>query len=282
MKNFVKEYTLKKRLMNLLLFCLDWGSSVRRNENYEINIQRKLKVQYNFDPRRIRSCIDLIEDTEEAILSFSKYGIEKFSFKKNSDFGEKYLRLYGILNAIQQQRLAIIELYETLRLSTKKAIKKEMGSLKIVEIRNIVGAHTINLVDNGSHKSNEIKTNFFRITQANLTNKAEDIVAVDGFQNIHKFNIYESCLEYNRVSEKILYDGIINYANRIFKNAENRKIELLNHYNLQSFWNYNYETLYENDKLLQKSLKSRFYKINKEMTNELGADWKTKVNKDFH
>jgi len=189
MRRLRKEYTLKIRLMKLLLSCLQWGAHVKWSENQESAIQKKLKVQHPFDAKRIRSCIDLIEDTEEAIISFSKYGIEKYSSRFNSDFGGKYLRLYGILNAVQQQKLAIIELYEVLKISNKTQIKRSLDNLKIIEIRNVVGAHTINLNDIGSHKSNEIKTNFFRITQMMLTNKADNIDAVDGFNNIRNYNL---------------------------------------------------------------------------------------------
>jgi hypothetical protein len=272
-----KEFTLKLRLMKLLLSCLDWGVNTKWVDNQDKTIQKKLKVQYTFDPRRIRSCIDLIEDTEEAIISFSKYGIEKFSFSLNEDFGGKYLRLYGILNAIQQQRLAIIELYEVLKIPNKTLIKQELDNLKIIEIRNVVGAHTINFNDYDPPKSNAIKTNFFRITQMNITNKADNIIAIDGFQNIRKYNLYQDVLAFNRATERILYEGIFEYIERIFKNVESQKLKLLKHYNIKEFKNHNYEVLYKNDKLEKKQLRKKQKKIKEEMIKELGGERREKL-----
>ena len=279
MRNFRKEYTVKFRLMKFLLSCLSYGSNVKCDENYINAVSKKLKVQYPFDAKRIRSCIDLIEDTELAIISFSKYGLEKFSPRMNSNEGDKYLRLYGILNAVQQQKLAIFELIEVLKISNKTKLKHLLNDLKIVEIRNVFGAHTINLNDIGPHKSNEIKTNFFRITRIMLTDKADNIHAVDGFGNVRIYNLYESCLEYNRVSEKILYDGIIEYADRILINIESKKQKLIKDLNLTFFNHHDYSALYQNEKLFKRYFKKSSNNINKEMVKEFGVNWRVDFNK---
>jgi len=79
----------------------------------------------------------------ELLVSFSNFGLQKFSQKNYGD-GEMYLKLYGILNAVYLQLNSIIELYEVLKLKYKKQVSSELRQLDIFEIRNIVGSHTIN------------------------------------------------------------------------------------------------------------------------------------------
>ncbi len=259
-----KNYTNKERLAKVLLSCLTWASSIDWSSNIEDKVKKRLKVPYPFDSWRLRSCIDLLEDTEYAILSFSRFGLEKFSARPSRDFGGIYLRLYGILNAVQQQKLTIIEIFETLKLSGKNKIKNQLDSLKIVEIRNVVGAHTINLNDNGDYLPNDFKRNFFRITQNKITPKATGLHAVDGFGNIREYNLYDSIIEYNRVSESILYNGVTEYLNKIFKHNDKLKSDILNHYEIDFFKPHDYYSLYENE---TKSRKHRA-KLNKEIQKE--------------
>ncbi len=277
-----KNHTTKETIAKVLLSCLDWGCSANWSPDMESKIQKRLKVQFPFDSWRIRSCIDLIEDTEYAILSFSEHGLQKFSAISNKDLGEIYIRLYGVLNAVQQQRLAIIELFETLKLSKKRKITEILGNLKVMEIRNVAGAHTINLKDSNSNLPENFNTNFFRITQCKLNSKADNMDAVDGFGNLRNYNLYESILEYNRVSEKILYDGTIEYMNKIFKNCPNKKDELLKHYEIEEFTAYDYQRLYKNDKLEKKYFKRINRKLEKEFEEEYGANWKNKIAKEMN
>jgi len=95
-------------------------------------------------------------------------------------------------------------------------------------------------------------------------------------------NLYESCLEYNRVSEKILYDGIMEYTDKIFKNANSRKIELLNHYSLKFFNHHNYAAFYENEKLSKRHFKRISDELEKEMTAEYGSDWRNIIEKKLN
>ncbi len=265
-----KNCSTKEKIAKVLLSCLNWGCAVKWSPNMETKIQKRLKVQFPFDSLRIRSCIDLIEDTEYAILSFSEYGLEKFSTIPNKNLREIYIRLYGILNAVQQQKLAIIELFKTLKLSNKSQITEILSNLKVMEIRNVAGAHTINLKDSDSNLPENFNTNFFRIIQCELDSKAENICAADGFGNLRKYNLYESILEYNSVSENILYNGTIEYMNKIFKNCPNKKDELLKHYEIENFTTYDYRNLYKNDKLQ----KRHWNRINKKLEKEFEEKYK--------
>lgn len=261
----------KTKLTLILLNCLDWGCSSGWDK-----CVKKLKIENDYDPYRIRSCIDLIQDTEEAIISFSRFGLEKYQKKINTDIGGDYLRLYGILNAIQLQKLAIIELFEVLKLRNKKEIVNKLNSLEAVEIRNIAGAHTIDLFENGDHFPKGVKKNFFRISQPELTPEADSIYAVSGFGKSRQYNLYDSIIEFNEVTEKILYNCVIEYTSKIWYNNTAKQSHLLAHFKLEKLIPFDYKSLYEN----KRRRDINFHRSNKEFEsdrmdyNEL--DWNTR------
>ena len=261
-KRFYK-LTTKEKCSMLLLSCMNWGCSnvYGSHEEIETKIKKKLKFQYEFDTLRFRSCIDLIEDTENAIIHFSNYGLEKFTPEIGKDFGEIYIKLYGILNAIYLQIYSIIEIYEICKIQNKNDIVDKFKKHKIFELRNIMGAHTANFEDKSDYMPQKFNRNSFRITQMQLNAKGNELHAVDSFGNVKEFNLYELVMSYNRLSEKILFNGCYDYMNRIFSNSLSKKTELLSNYELESFKNYNYRKLYQNDKLFKTYMKGIQRKI---------------------
>lgn len=249
--------TTKEKCAMLLLSCMNWGCSnvYGTNEEIELKIKKKLKFQHECDILRFRSCIDLIEDTENAITYFSTFGLEKFNTRIGKNFGEIYIKLYGILNAIYLQLNAIIEIYEICKIPNKKDIISKFRKHKIFELRNIMGAHTSDFEDNSDYMPPNFNRNSFRITQMQLNAKGNNLHAVDSFGNIKEFDLYELVMSYNVLSEKILYDGCSEYMDRIFSTSIIKKTELLTHYELTKFENYNYSKLYENDKLYRNYIK---------------------------
>jgi len=266
--------TTKEKCAMLLLSCLNWGySNVRAsNEEIETKIKKKLKFQHECDILRFRSCIDLIEDTENAIIYFSEYGLAKYSPKTGKDLGEMYLKLYGILNAIYLQINTIIEIYEICKIPDKKNIIEHFRSHGIFELRNIMGAHTSNFEDKSNYMPPNFNRNSFRITQMQLNAKGHNLHAVDSFKNVKEFNLYELVMSYNTLSEKILYDGCNEYMDRIFRNSLSKKKELLIHYELTKFKNYDYKKLYQNDKLFNKYLKKTRRELDKEAPPNIDID----------
>jgi hypothetical protein len=257
--------TLKEKLCNILLHCLMYGADVKRDDDFEKRIQKKMKLEFVFDPTRIRSCLDLIQDTESAIEEFAKFGLQKFEFSKLNGNGEMYLRLYGILNAIYLQMQSIIELFEVLKIPGKKSAINQFKNLKVYEIRNIAGAHTVNYLDNENISPEGFKKNFFRLTHISVTTKSEGMYAVDGFHNIRELNLYASFIEYNQLSEKLLYDCVLDYFNRLIK-SEKEKTETLKHYEIDSFTPTDYRSMYKNDKLI----KNHHKQFQKELQEEFG------------
>jgi hypothetical protein len=273
MKQDFDNITVKNKCTLILLSCLDWGFNPRNHSQIEERMRKRLNFQYNFDAKRLRSCIDLIGDTEDAIRYFSKFGLHKYDPKLNTDLGEIYLKLYGILNAIYLQIYGIIEIFEVCRIPNKSATLDKLKKHKIFELRNIAGAHTINYEDRSDYIPDCFNKNFFRITQMQLNSKADNLHAVDGFDNLREYNLYELIMDYNKLSEEILYNATIKYLNSIFSTSQTKKTKLLMHYELIPFKAFNYRNLYENDKLKQ----SHYKRIKKRLRKDLSESYDTNM-----
>ena len=92
----------------------------------------------NKDWSMVCTALDVIVDTNLAIEHFLKTGIE---INDKTNEGEKYLRLYGLLNSTYLQQQAIIVIYGKLTFCNK-VVKKLIESLEIRKIRNKIGSHS--------------------------------------------------------------------------------------------------------------------------------------------
>ena len=84
----------------------------------------------------------IIPDTNQAIQNFLRFGLDGPT--KYDELGEKYLRLYGDLNATYIQQEALLKLYKLANAPNLKGTTAQTHSLRIRELRNKFGAHTIN------------------------------------------------------------------------------------------------------------------------------------------
>lgn len=208
--------TNKKQICVILLQCLQYGAPTTDDYDEKLML-KKYKFQNVGDDVRMRSSIDLIEDTEDAIINFCSFQL--CSNRDKPAHGERYLRLYGILNAVYLQVQAIIQLAEVLKYPNKKQIMTEFGSLKVIEIRNVAGAHTVNFKTNktSAFKSPNNELNFFRLTQCDLKEDGR-MTLVDMFHNYEELNLLDLVLEYNVVSETSLNNIAAKYINSLCKN----------------------------------------------------------------
>lgn len=218
--------TKKKKLAGLLLSCLHYGAPTKTEHTLEY-VRKKLIFQYQDDFKKMRSCIDLLEDTEDALINFFEYQL--VTDRTKSNLGEIYLRLYGVLNAVYLQMQSIIEIAEIVRYPSKQTIKEKIEALKIIEIRNIAGAHTVNFITNRTKKfkTPKLKKNHFKLTQTEIREDGRNLTLVDGYGNYEQVNLYVKLLEYCKVSDSLLLDIISNYTDRLFKNNPSLKEDFI-------------------------------------------------------
>jgi len=80
----------------------------------------------------------LLEDTQLAKENYKRFG--PTGPTKYENFGEVYLRVYGVLNACYQQQQAILQLCEKLGV---KADVKEIKEFTLFDLRNTFASHTV-------------------------------------------------------------------------------------------------------------------------------------------
>jgi hypothetical protein len=94
--------------------------------------------------------MDIVGDASTAIHNFLQFGLDGPT--KYDEVGERYLRLYGVLNASYIQQEAIHNLYKLANVTHPREIKRKIGSLKIREVRHKLGAHSNDYLNRTTEK----------------------------------------------------------------------------------------------------------------------------------
>lgn len=233
----------KEKVVRFLLCMIRWGCRFNGQDNYEQVVQKKLKINDFNDLLKIRSCADLIEDTEFAIRHYCEYGLAKIEDNLETNENEIYLKLYGILNAVWLQKFAISGLVHLLLVNSKDANLKLLETHKIIELRNIAGSHTVNYRD----FTNNDKLTFFRIVQTNLNPKGNNMEVISHNDEIKSFNLYELVLDYNELSERLLFEGVKDYYKKILPTGSKDLDKFIKENDLLTFKHFDYRSLYKND-----------------------------------
>jgi len=125
------EIVHKEQLTHLLLILLQVaGNDAEYSKDFEEAYRKRLKFQKQTDWKRYRASVDVIDDTEQAILSAFKYQLGDLK-NNNQDYGETYLRLYGILNAVYLQMNAFKVIANLLNYPKREQVMKTFESLDI-------------------------------------------------------------------------------------------------------------------------------------------------------
>jgi hypothetical protein len=76
----MEEIMHKEEITYFLRHMLDVaGNDIKQGYNYEISYQKRLKFQKITDWKRYRASIDLLDDTESAIISVFQYQLGDLS-----------------------------------------------------------------------------------------------------------------------------------------------------------------------------------------------------------
>lgn len=166
-------------------------------ENYDKMLCKKMKFQNHYDLKQFRSCIDLLEDTQDAINEVQESGLTT----KFNSHGEMYLRLYGVLNACWLQTEAIIDLTRLFNLKTQFEIKNKLKSFKIIEVRNKIASHTTNYKIRNIEKG---EIDFFRLTQTSINKWGNKLHIVSSKSVSEEINLIDIMKEFTHQIERIL------------------------------------------------------------------------------
>lgn len=219
------EVVYKERLTYLLLILLEVaGNDAKYSNDFEEAYRKRLRFQKQTDWKRYRASVDLIEDTEQAILSAFRYQLGDLN-NNNKDYGETYLRLYGILNAVYLQMNAFKEIANLLNYPERNMVMRKFEALRIYKLRNIAGAHTTDY----QYSKQEIldlkssrKTTSFRIIQAYLDKTGKDIQVLDENNVRLEFNLLSLLKEYESLATELLIKLILHIKETLLITKEDK------------------------------------------------------------
>jgi hypothetical protein len=114
-------------------------------ESFSGFLKKELKLTKEEHWSLLCASMDLMEDTNSALQNFVKFQLDGPT--RYEEIGEKYLRLYGFLNAVYMQQDVIIVLHRVLNCRDNNKVKNRIHNLEIRDIRNKLGSHSMNYID---------------------------------------------------------------------------------------------------------------------------------------
>ena len=184
-------------------------------------ITKKLRLADENDFDFLISAFYAFEDTMYAIENFIRFKIDGPT--RYDDLGEKYLRLYGFLNAVYLQQKSILELLRIFQISTPKKNADKYNKLKLTEVRHKIGSHSVN------YKNTDGKKETYLISQITMTtskiNYSSNSNNVESVDLLILLNDYLKCTmeDMDRMLEQVIL--------RFYKTSKEKKakwIEKLN------------------------------------------------------
>ncbi|MBW1616954.1 MAG: hypothetical protein JRJ49_10610 [Deltaproteobacteria bacterium] len=166
--------------------------------------------------------MDLVGDTYYAIKDFLKFGYDspiKYDKLGYDNLGEKLLRLYGVLNAVYLQQSAILNLYTIFKLDNSKEFKKKIYELKILKIRHMIAAHSMNCLDENREKYSYV------ISQVDLCDYNLDYMNNHTNENV-TVNLLDLIDEYLNLMINTMDKIFEKMIGTIYKTAPDKKREL--------------------------------------------------------
>ena len=124
-----------------------------KNWSSDKGVTESLRLNKDEDWAFICTAMDIVSDASLAIDNFLKFGLDGPT--KYDENGEKYLRLYGVLNATYIQQQAVHNLYKLNNVPNPKKIKQRIENLKIREVRHKLGAHSNDYINYSNQKKIE-------------------------------------------------------------------------------------------------------------------------------
>ena len=117
-------------------------------EPYSSYVRRSLKLSTVQDWTFLCSAMDLVGDTCLSIEHFLRFGISGPT--RYDDTGEKYLRLYGILNTTYLQQQSVLKIHKIMNGPDYPSAVARTSSLAVREVRNKLGSHSIDYLNSHS------------------------------------------------------------------------------------------------------------------------------------
>lgn len=210
MTTTIEKYNdLQKKILNN--FAIRWDG-----ENCKTTFRDDVKKFYGFEKEFgwniILNSYYIIDDTELAKSSFKQFELQGPS--RHKDIGERYLRLYGLLNSVYQQKLAIDNLMEVFKLPKQKEFSKKLATNELLILRNKIGAHPSNYRD--VKEDSEHKFDVFELLRSDL--QRDELKLLRNQHHFEDYNLTEAIKDFDKLIEEILGEIAGKIIKKIFKN----------------------------------------------------------------
>ncbi|XOV69062.1 MAG: hypothetical protein ACFHU9_07710 [Fluviicola sp.] len=191
-------------------FALNWDGE-RETDSFEVGTMKYFGFENEFGWNILMNALYVFDDTEMAKESFRKFRFGEFT--SYQDVGERYLLLYGFLNSCYQQKNAIENLIEVFKLPNKVKYKEQLSSTQMIELRNKIGAHPSNYLNNDDTNQ---RFNVYEVSRSDLSlGKIELLKNQDVFES---YNLNEIQNEFDNIIETIFYLILSKFVKKKFNN----------------------------------------------------------------
>jgi|GEM_PF-1093995 len=183
------------RLLRSIFDILDKKRS--KNPNKEPFIAKKFKMDPEYTTEGFLTAIYSLEDAELAVGDFLEYGVEGVTKLKGND-GERYLRLYGVLNAVYMQYLTCRELIRMFKVQSLSEFEKDVDENRIIKLRNIAASHSVN------YKVGKTR-DYYKITRITLSGYCERLNVIGENDTDYEYNLLKEVKDFQCLVNKWLF-----------------------------------------------------------------------------
>ena len=163
-----------------------------------------------FGGNMLLNAIYVFQDTELAKKDINTFGFQGPCRHKND--GEKYLRLYGILSSVYQQRLAVINFMEIFKLAAKNEYKEMLENSDCIQLRNKIAAHPSN------YQENRDDNHFFVYEISRPELRVENVRLMKNQEQYEEYDIKKALDKFDKLIEQILTEILEKFIKKKFQN----------------------------------------------------------------
>lgn len=190
------------------------------SEVFIVYIKKYFGFENDFGWNILMNAFYVYEDTELAKKDYTEFGLQGACRHRN--IGEKYLRLYGILNALYQQFLALRNLMELFKLERREEFIRTFQESECIKLRNKIAAHSTNY----SLERNSRQFDVYEISRPEL--EREDLCLVRNQEDFESYDLKLAIDEFDKATQQVLSKILEKFIKKKYKNKGKYFLEFQN------------------------------------------------------
>lgn len=199
------------------------GELAKKNLNKEIDFIEEVRNYFCFQnsdswAQFLNACY-VLEDTELAKSYYRRNGFQKGH--EEDAIGYNYLILYGLLNAVYQQKWALISLVELFKIPNKKDIVHQLSETQAIHLRNKIASHSSNYKSIDDNMINVYTVSRHLISTKKLRLERDQTI-------IENYDLDELLNEFDKYVEKYLFQLLEKFIKKKFQNKGSYYEQLVN------------------------------------------------------